>query len=250
MILVVDSERSAVMSVKQVFEELGLQSVRLAKSAQEAKQVVEEYAEKKSDCITLIIIDSKLEDANGYELCRELRKMESTTGAYIMMLVSSAENKTAIENARNNGASGFAVKPYASTKFYRFLIPYIKQKSVLLIDDDPLIRQMVRRLLDPFKVEISEVDDGRIANNLLNSMLPPGLILMDIGLPNFNGIQLVTKIRSKPEWKKTPIVMITSSTDAVDVKKSLGAGANDYIAKPFKPDEFRARMSRYLDEPV
>ncbi len=250
MILVIDSDRSSVISVKQRFEEFGLQSIELARTAEQAREIVDSYTGEKSDCITLIIIDNKLEDSNGYELCRELRKKEASSNAYIMMVVSSAENKTAIQNARNNGASGFTVKPYTSEAFSRYLIPYLKQKSVLLIDDDPVIRQMVRRLLSPFKVEVSEVDDGLTASNLLNSMLPPRLIFMDIGLPNFNGIQLVTKIRSKAEWKKTPIVMITSSTDAVDVKKSLLAGASDYIAKPFKPDEFRARVSRYLDDSV
>lgn len=247
MILIVDSDKSALVSVRQCFDELGLQSINVVQTAAQAREVLDdESLESGKDKITLIVIAAELADDNVNELCREFRNNKITSQSFIVMVISSEQNKTAIESARRSGANGIMVKPYSLANANRYLAPYVQKKAVLLVDDDPLIRQMVKKILSDFDVEVLEVDDGLIANNLLNSMLPPRLVLMDIGLPNFNGIQLVTKIRTMAAWSKTPVVMLTSSTDANDVKKSLASGANDYIAKPFDIGNFRDRVTRYL----
>ena len=121
-------------------------------------------------------------------------------------------------------------------------------KVVLIIEDDPVIRMLVKKILSKSHVEIIEVDDGIKAHNLLNKMLPPRLVLMDIGLPNKSGIQLVEKIRSKASWRKTNVVMLTASSDASDVKKCLTAGADDYLTKPIDPKSFKERINRYLPD--
>ncbi len=244
MILVIDADKSVVPVLKQRFSEFGIQSVQGVQSASAAKDVVEENGA----AISLIIIGDKIEDAQPLEVCKELRSNSSLGSTYILMVVSSLENKTAIENSRHSGASSFIVKPYTGNDFLKYIMPYFASKVVMLVDDDPVIRKMVVKLMKMYHVEMIQIDDGTKASNQLNNMLPVRLVFMDIGLPGFNGIQLVTKIRGKPVWKKTPVVMLTSSTDAADVKKSLGAGANDYIAKPFNPDGFRERMSRYFTD--
>jgi len=246
MILIVDSENVADIKIKQSFVELGFQSIEVAKTGAQAKQFLSE--ERKQGELSLVIINHELDDINGFDLCREIKKTEAGKNVFILILVSSLENKTAIEKARHSGASGFSVKPYGSNEFLKNFKRYVAAKAVLIVEDDPLIRIMVRKILQKHSVEIIEIDDGIKANNLINTMLPPRLVLLDIGLPNMKGSQLIKNIRSKTDWQKTPVVMLTGSTDAADVKGSLSAGANDYIVKPVKIDDFTSRMTRYLSD--
>ena len=249
MILVIDSEKVPDMKVKEHFHEFGQQSIEVAKTAEKARAILLKNAEEdKQKHINLIIINSELDDANGFELCRELKKTDAGKRAHIIMLVSSSGNKTAIEKARHSGADSFAVKPYSGAEFKKYFQKYMSSKVILLIEDDPVICMMVKSILARYYVEVIEVNDGIKASNLINTIMPPALVLLDIGLPNMNGMQLLAKIRKNIIWKKTPVVMMTSSTDAADVKGSLSSGANDYIVKPFKVDDFVNRLSRYLTD--
>ena len=63
-----------------------------------------------------------------------------------------------------------------------------------------------------------------------------------------SGLKLVKQIRAKPLWRKTPIIMLTSSTSASDVKESLESGANEYIVKPFQISSFSQRIAKYFPE--
>ncbi len=249
MILIVDSEKIADNKLKQSFIELGLTSILVAKTAEQARKILTENdSDNGHNKITLIIISNEIEDANEFEFCRELKNTPSAQGAYIILLVSSNNNKKAIEKAKYSGASDFAVKPYHADGFQTHLIRYLKNRVVMLVEDDPLIRQMVRGILASYHVEILEIDDGVDAYNLINNMHPVRVVLMDIGLPNMNGIQLVGHIRNSEYWKKTPVVMLTASSDISDVKKCLTAGAKDYITKPFNISDFVKRLSRYLPD--
>ena len=191
MILIVDSEKTSETKIKQYFNESGFESIYVSKSAESAREILNTNDNKEE--ITLIIIDSELDDINGFEFCREIKKTEPGKRAYVLMLISSAENKTAIEKSRHSGASGYAVEPYNSVEFQKSFFKYVISKVVLLVDDDPLIRMMVKNMLSKKNVEIIEIDDGIKAHNILNKILPPCLVLMDIGLPNKNGIQLWNK---------------------------------------------------------
>lgn len=248
MILIVDSEKVADIKIKQAFESLGFKSVEVAKSAIQAREIIKSSEESKLNKINLIIIDSELDDVNGFELCRELKNTETGKHAYILMLVSSLKNKTAIEMARHNGATHFSVKPYLSDDFKQSFERFMCKKVALLVEDDPVVRQMVKAVMLKGHLEVIEVDDGIRANNIINSMSPVRFVLMDIGLPNISGIQLIKNLRCLTLWKKTPVLMLTGSTDASDVKASLSAGANDYLVKPFKPSELFSRLSKYLPD--
>ncbi len=249
MILIIDSEKIADSKLKQSFVELGFKSVMVAKSAEQARSILNsDSSSNGQDNITLIVIANELEDADEFEFCREIKKMPSGKNAYVILLVSSNNNKSAIEKAQQSGASDFAVKPYHSNAFEAHLIRFVKSRVIMLVEDDPVIRQMVRGILAKYQVEIIEVDDGMKAYNLINTMLAVRMVLMDIGLPNVNGIQLVEKIRNKTSWNKTPVIMLTSNSDIENVKKCLIAGAKDYITKPFNISDFIKRLSRYLPD--
>lgn len=247
-ILIIDSEAGSEARLKEVFAGYGFDRVDVVKSAENAKGFIKSKEDSSGvDDVRLVIINSELEDGNGFDLCKEIRKTRLGENAYIIMLVSSEKNETAITKAKQVGANDFAVKPYEKAGFIKHLMLFAHQKVVFLIEDDPVIRQLVMSLLYKKNIEVISEKDGVNAYNLINSMAPPKLVLMDIGLPNMNGIKLVSHIRSKQIWRNTPIVMLTGSTDTDDVRASLKAGANDYIAKPFQVNDFVSRTNKYFE---
>jgi|GEM_PF-1904214 len=248
MILIVDSENTAEINTRRVFESSGFRVIEIAKTAQQARDIIAESEKQGLDKISLIIICSQLEDADGFEFCREISKTETGHQAFILMLISSMENKLAIEKSKHCGATDYGVKPYSSLIQCKAFARYMLTKGVIIVEDDALIRQMVVAILARFNMEVIEVDDGQDAHNLINSITPVRLVLLDIVLPNINGIQLLALIRQKPIWSRIPVVMLTSSTDAVHVRKALSGGAKDYIVKPFRADDFVSRLQTYLPQ--
>jgi two-component system KDP operon response regulator KdpE len=109
---------------------------------------------------------------------------------------------------------------------------------VLVIDDEPPIRKLLRMGLSTQGYEILEAPNGRTALELLGRQ--PGLIILDLGLPDMQGLDLLTTIRSRSEG--VPIVVLSSRGDEAGKVQALDLGADDYITKPFGMDELLARM--------
>ncbi|HXC30165.1 MAG TPA: response regulator transcription factor [Stellaceae bacterium] len=110
--------------------------------------------------------------------------------------------------------------------------------KVLVIDDDRLIRRLLRSVLPQRGFIVSEAETGGAALKLLQSD-PPDVIILDLGLPDFNGLALLRHIRTETS---IPIVVL-SYTNATGTKvEALDGGASDYVTKPFHVDELAARL--------
>jgi two-component system KDP operon response regulator KdpE len=109
---------------------------------------------------------------------------------------------------------------------------------VLVIDDEPPIRKLLRMGLSTQGYEILEAPNGRTALEMLGHQ--PGLIILDLGLPDMQGLDLLRTIRSRSEG--VPIVVLSSRGDEAGKVQALDLGADDYITKPFGMDELLARM--------
>ena len=110
--------------------------------------------------------------------------------------------------------------------------------KVLVIDDEPPIRKLLRMGLATQGYHILEAPNGKAALELLAQA--PDLIILDLGLPDINGHDLLRTIRARSE--DTPIVVLSSRGDEVGKVQALDLGADDYITKPFGMDELLARM--------
>src|ERR671918_2073712 len=109
---------------------------------------------------------------------------------------------------------------------------------VLVVDDDPALAEMLGIVLRTEGFEPSFVADGDRALSAFRTT-KPDLVLLDLMLPGTDGIDVCRQIRAE---SGTPIVMLTAKSDTVDVVVGLESGADDYIAKPFKPKELVARI--------
>lgn len=114
--------------------------------------------------------------------------------------------------------------------------------KVLVIDDEPPIRKLLRMGLATQGYEILEAPNGKAALDLLKSN--PDLVILDLGLPDMQGLELLSVIRSRREG--LPIVVLSSRGDEAGKVDALDRGADDYVTKPFGMEELLARMRAAL----
>lgn len=116
--------------------------------------------------------------------------------------------------------------------------------TALVVEDDALIASLLNFVLDREGFHVRHAVDGRAAENLVMSMAPPSVVVLDVMLPYIDGFQLIARIRAQAGWDKTPVLMLSSKGGERDIARALDAGADDYIVKPFQLDELRARLRR------
>ena len=113
-------------------------------------------------------------------------------------------------------------------------------KRILVVEDQPDNRQIIRDMLAPTDYEISEVEDGQQALEAIAKQRPD-LILMDIQLPIIDGYTATRKIKANPAWRSIPIIAVTSYALSGEEKKAREAGCDDYVPKPFSPRQLLAK---------
>ncbi len=119
---------------------------------------------------------------------------------------------------------------------------------VLVVDDDLALAEMLSIVLRQEGLDVAHVADGSSAVPTFRDY-HPDLVLLDVMLPGLDGMEVCRRIRAE---SGVPIVMLTARTDTVDIVVGLESGADDYIMKPFKPQELIARVRarlRRTDEP-
>jgi two-component system KDP operon response regulator KdpE len=114
---------------------------------------------------------------------------------------------------------------------------------VLVIDDEPPIRKLLRVGLSAHGYQIIEASSGKMAFELLNEQ-PPDLVVLDLGLPDMQGHELLRAMRARND--RVPIVVLSSRDDEAGKVQALDSGADDYVTKPFGMDELLARMRAAL----
>lgn len=109
---------------------------------------------------------------------------------------------------------------------------------VLVVEDDEPIRNLITTTLEMEKYKFDTAQNGSQAI-MLAAANNPDIILMDLGLPDMDGIEVIRKIRS---WSVAPIIVISARSDEKDKVAALDVGADDYLTKPFSVVELSARL--------
>lgn len=109
-------------------------------------------------------------------------------------------------------------------------------KTILIIDDSTSLRQVVQIALKGAGYDVVQAENGRVALDKIAAGTKPGLIVCDVNMPIMDGITFVKELKSLPEHKFTPIIMLT--TESAEEKKLQGqmAGAKAWLVKPFRPE--------------
>ena len=112
----------------------------------------------------------------------------------------------------------------------------MEQKTVLHIEDNFHNRRIVRKILQSCGYTVIEAEDGPSGLDMIQELQPP-LVLLDIGLPGMDGLEVVRQIRRDARLQETPVIAITASAMRGDRERFLNAGCNDYISKPIQAVE-------------
>jgi DNA-binding response OmpR family regulator len=116
---------------------------------------------------------------------------------------------------------------------------------VLVADDDRDILQLVSFRLERADYEVVQANDGEEALRLVKE-LRPDLAVLDLMMPKLNGYEVIREIRQNEETKAIPVILLTARVQEADVARGFEAGADDYLKKPFSPQELRARVQAIL----
>ena len=110
------------------------------------------------------------------------------------------------------------------------------KKRILVIDDDPMIRGLVKAMLEAEGFEAVLVEDGAKGVELLDNEPRPidfCLVILDVVMPGMNGLEVLTRLRLQPHTETIPVLMLTGESKAEDIMAGYNVGADYYITKPF-----------------
>jgi PleD family two-component response regulator len=121
----------------------------------------------------------------------------------------------------------------------------MNNQSILIVDDEPRNFDVIESLLNEYDYELNYASSGQEALESLE-ILEIDLILLDVMMPDMDGIEVCERIKAIPKYRPIPIIMVTALTAKEDLAQCLNVGANDFVSKPVNPLELRARVQSML----
>lgn len=116
---------------------------------------------------------------------------------------------------------------------------------VLAFDDSPIIHQLVKRALEP-DYQVIAIDNAVDALSIIYDQ-PISVLLLDVQMPDVNGLKFCRTVRSLPQFRNLPVIMITSQDKPFDRVKGQLAGATEYLTKPFDAEKLRETVRRFIN---
>ena len=156
-----------------------------------------------------------------------------------------AESKPEINLTSKNNSDLELLTSITSQKLDR-KINNEKQFKILIVDDEPINRQVLINNLSLYNYAITEASNGQEALEVMESGFIPDLILLDLMMPKMTGYEVCQKIRDRFPAYELPIVMLTAKNQVNDIVEGFESGANDYLSKPIQKQEMLARIRTHI----
>ena len=119
--------------------------------------------------------------------------------------------------------------------------------SVLVVDDEPMARTLLRLMLVRAGFDVVEAEDGYAALDKLQEAAPD-IMILDVMMPGIDGFTVCETVRASSNMSELPIIMLSAKTDLESVNKGLRLGANKYLTKPITPEELTRQVRNVLQE--
>ena len=197
---------------------------------------------------TIIDTETVTNQQECLRLISKLNVGNVTTPTVVLSNTDSLNNRLAAIRA---GASSFLVKPQTPSQIWQITSKLIEQNhqaiaSILIVDDDVVFLDTLRSLLQPWGIKVSTLESPSRFWSILQAT-QPDLVILDVEMPEINGIELCQALRSAPDWQELPVLFLTARQDAQTIQQIFEIGGDDYISKPIVGAELIARINNRLD---
>ncbi|MDY6938154.1 MAG: response regulator [Cyanobacteriota bacterium] len=198
----------------------------------------------------VVLLDLCFPDSaeSGFALLEELQNAQP---AIPVVVFTSRESFIDRVRVARLGGRGFLAKPIAPALVLEAIAQvldraYLPVAKLLVVDGDPETLDGLRTILEPWGFNLTLLDSPQQFWETLET-LQPDLLLLDLDLPEFSGIELCQVARNDPRWHELPILMLCSCTDADTVQRVFAVGADDCVSKPIIASELVARVLNRIE---
>lgn len=149
------------------------------------------------------------------------------------------------------GGRAFLHKPVSTEQIFQTLTQVLNrvravEAKVMVVDDDPIVLATLSSLLKPWGMDVTTLENPQRFWEVLSSEAPD-LLVLDLEMPGFSGIELCQVVRNDPQWSELPILFLTAHTEKDAVNRAFAVGADDYISKPIVEQELVTRIVNRLE---
>ncbi len=241
-LLIVDEEREFIDRLVQAATTQGIQAA-IAPNLQLAREAI---ARVRPDIVLLDM--SVAQFTEGLSLLEELAAQTPPIPVLVFANADRAGDRVAI--ARRQGR-GFFQKPIALAQVLEAITQTLKpankiEAKVMVLDDDRLTVRLLQKLLEPWGLQITTLTNPSVFWEQLEAVTPD-LLVLDVQMPEINGIELCQMLRNDPRWAWLPILFLTGHQDADTIQQVFAAGGDDYVSKPIVPAELITRILNRLE---
>ena len=204
----------------------------------------------KDNLVDAVVIDSQTAN-NETEYLALINELNASTPAIPTIVLSKADSLNNRLAAHRAGASSFLANPINASKIWQTVSRSIahNQKataSILIVDDDEIFLGTIRSILEPWGMKLTTLESPSNFWQMLQ-LTQPDLVILDVEMPEINGIELCQILRSDPDWQELPVLFLTARQDAKTIQQIFEIGGDDYIAKPIVGAELIARINNRLE---
>jgi PAS domain S-box-containing protein len=210
----------------------------------------------------LILLDGVMPAMSGLEVARAIKADRALSAQPVIVLVSAFGSEQPVGDADQALLDGFLTKPVAASTLVDTLMVLYGQGAaaaqssvrskfwldglrVLLVEDNAINQQIAKELMEAAGIEVVVAENGRIAVEFVRGGGHFDVVLMDLQMPEMDGIAATGVLRADPSLHALPIVAMTAHAMPVERARCMAAGMNDHIAKPIDPDVLFATLARW-----
>ncbi|NEO99134.1 MAG: response regulator [Symploca sp. SIO2E9] len=198
----------------------------------------------------VILLDLCFPDSTekGFELLTQLKTTQPSVPVLVFTAQESFEDRVRVARL---GGRCFLHKPMEPTQVIAAITQVLQKSSsplakLLIVDDDPQMLEFLNILLYPWGFELILLDEPQHFWEILEACTPD-LLILDLEMPEFSGLDLCQVVRNEPRWQDLPVLFLSAHTDAKTVQQVFTAGADDYVQKPIVGPELIARILNRIE---
>jgi signal transduction histidine kinase/ligand-binding sensor domain-containing protein/HPt (histidine-containing phosphotransfer) domain-containing protein/BarA-like signal transduction histidine kinase len=265
-ILVVDDNELCLNVITELLQEFHCQITAVA-SAETALALLA-TAKSNNKSYDVVITDWRMPKMDGIAFAKAIQDDKNQYNVRAVLMVTAFDKSDAMPLAHSSGIDGFLEKPVNASLLLEAIMDVLKispdedfysiknaslmdfsTTDILLVEDNELNQQVVLGFLEDTQANVDVAENGLVAlEKLANKSYD--LVLMDIQMPEMDGVTATQEIRKQAQFKKLPIIAMTAHAMPDELNKCLAAGMNEYFTKPIDPNALFSLMAKYLSDKI